>query len=98
MKQKKKTKTQIGNVSESDSDSEKSLTALCGDPLNPGDMIFYYHEAFGVRPIGERYASVVEIDTDYRPKILSLDNMYVLAHNYQIRRETTDYFTCVKTH
>ncbi len=72
--------------SESDSDSEKSLTALCGDPLNPGGMIFYYHEAFSVRSIGERYATVVEIDPDYRPKILSLDNMDVLAHDYQIRR------------
>jgi hypothetical protein len=37
--------------SESDSDSGKSLTVLCGEPIYPGDMIFYYHEAFGARPI-----------------------------------------------
>ena len=72
--------------SDSESDSGKSVTILCGEPINPGDMIFYYHEAFGARPIGERYATVVEINPDYRPKMLTLDNMDVLAHNYRIRR------------
>ena len=72
--------------SDSESDSGKSVTILCGEPINPGDMIFYYHEAFGARPIGERYATVVEINPDYRPKMLTLDNMDVLAHNYSIRR------------
>jgi len=33
--------------SDSEADSGKSLTILCGEPINPGDMIFYYHEAFG---------------------------------------------------
>lgn len=72
--------------SESDSDTDEGLTALCGEPIYPGDMIFYYHEAFGARPIGERYATVVEIDPEYKPKMLSLDNMDVLAHDYSIRR------------
>ncbi len=46
-------------------------------------MIFYYHEAFGAIPIGERYATVVQIDPEYKLKLLALDNWDVLA---QIRR------------
>ncbi len=67
-------------------DDEGNLVALCGEPINPGDVIFYYHEAFGARPIGERYAIVVEIDPEYKPKMLSLDNWDVLAYTYLIRR------------
>ncbi len=73
-------------VSDSEADSGKSLTKLCREPINPGDMIFYYHEAFGARPIEERYATVVEINPDYRPKMLTVDNMDVLAHDYSIKR------------
>jgi hypothetical protein len=75
-----------GDSAESDSDEEGNLVALCGEPINPGDMIFYYHEAFVARPIGKRYATVVEIDPEYKLKMLSLDNWDVLAHNYSIRR------------
>jgi hypothetical protein len=41
---------------------EESVIAKCNEEIQPGDVIFYYHEFFGVRKEEERTQQVMEVD------------------------------------
>jgi hypothetical protein len=65
--------------------TEETVIAKCNEEINPGDVIFYYHELFGARPEGERTQQVMEVDPSYKMKMLGLDNMDVLPRYHRVK-------------
>jgi hypothetical protein len=41
---------------------EDSVIAKCNEEIQPGNVIFYYHELFGVSKEGERTQQVMGVD------------------------------------
>jgi hypothetical protein len=67
--------------------SNPFLPSLPSDePLNPGDVIFYWHELFVCgNPVGERYGTIRDIDPDRDP-ILRLNTMDPLQSTHRVKR------------
>ena len=66
---------------ESDVDSQHTITAKCGDEIKPGDVIFYWHPIF--RPHtseAERLCKVLEVDPDNKEKPLLLEIAGMFCH------------------
>lgn len=54
--------------------TEGTIIAKAGENFRPRYVIFYYHELFGCRKEEERITIVLRIDSDYKMKMLHLDN------------------------
>jgi hypothetical protein len=73
---------------ESDVDSQHTITAKCGDEIKPGDVIFYWQSIFCPHTSeAERLCKVLEVDPDNKEKPLLLENRWdVLPPDYEIKR------------
>jgi len=55
------------------------------EEIQPGDLIFYYHELFGARKEGERSQQLLEVDPSNKMRMLGLDNMDILPQWYRVK-------------